>query len=127
MAIKPPGAPGTGGITPPIATERTSTERAGASFASAVTAPPAATPGASTGPVEGAVDSVAADIRAGRLERNDAVDAVIERLVLAQLPEGGSSARAQERVSLTQLALGDNPGFTARVDRMLARALGEAG
>lgn len=125
MAIKPPGVSGAGGLTPPIATERAHNERAVGSFSSAVSsaAPTGSAP--ATGQVEGAIDEVAAEIRAGRLERTDAVDAVIERVVLAQLPEGGASPRAQERIGLAQLALGDNPGFAARVDRMLARALGE--
>lgn len=77
--------------------------------------------------VEIAVRSVVGEISDGRLTTpQERVDAVIERLVEAQAPKGAPPKVVRARVVEVQLALGDHPGFTARVHRLIDRALAGA-
>jgi hypothetical protein len=71
-----------------------------------------------------AVKHVAEKVSAGGLQAPPAqVDAVIEKMVELQAPKGSSPKAIRARVSEVQLALGDHPGFTSRVQAMLTRAL----
>ena len=71
-----------------------------------------------------AVQSVAADVAAGRIpDPQDQVDAVIDRMVRLQAPEGASARVVNARVAEVQLALGDHPGFSGRVQDMISKAL----
>ncbi len=71
-----------------------------------------------------AVQTVAADIAAGRLsDPQIQVDTVIDRMVRLQAPEGSSQRAVDARVAEVQLALGDHPGFSGRIQSMLAEAL----
>lgn len=71
-----------------------------------------------------AVEHVARKVAAGGLQDpQEQVDAVIEKMIELQAPDGASSKAIRARVSEVQLALGDHPGFTSRVQSMLTRAL----
>lgn len=126
MAIKPTGH------TPPVAPAdgaegvgRAKGPR-GADFASSVTATDAAQAPQETDAVHAAVREVAAELDAGRVQPGEqAVDRVIERLVVQQAEPGTAPAVLRERVTETQFLLGDDPFFVERVERMLAAARAE--
>lgn len=122
MAIKKVG----GGAPAPIQpTETTATKSR--SFADVSSASRAAqkSPSQSADAVHRAVSDVAEGIRAGRVgsEPEARVDAVIARIVELQSPEGTSRSHLRERIEDAQLALGDHPGFSARVTAMLDEVL----
>jgi hypothetical protein len=71
-----------------------------------------------------AVDEVARAVAAGALhDVQSQVDAVIEKMIELQAPEGASPKAIRARVAEVQLAVGDHPGFASRVQAMLAQAL----
>jgi hypothetical protein len=85
---------------------------------------------ASVGPVRapdavrGAVEAVAVEIRAGRVDPGTAaVDAVIARFARSQVPPATPEARIEERTAMLQAVLGTDPSFAVRVQRLLDEAL----
>ncbi|MFT6399075.1 MAG: hypothetical protein ACJAYU_003838 [Bradymonadia bacterium] len=119
MAIKKVGGPGRVAPAQPIESKSAATvEGFGKVAEAAQTQPNAPTE------VAQAVQEVAVDVAAGRLsDPQTQIDAVIERMVRLQAPEGASSRAVSSRVMEVQLALGDHPGFSERVQVMLANAL----
>ncbi len=120
MAIKPPGsgAPGAKPIQKVDAPRDVKGSRAG-DFKSDAAAPVSGDVTRVTG-VDAAVKQVAADISAGSIQRGiDAVDAVIARMVEAQSGASSTGADVKSRIDELQLALGDDPIFSARVTRLI--------
>lgn len=119
MAIKKLGGPGRAVAPQPIESKKPATIEG---FGKVAKAGPAQT--SEPTEVAQAVNEVAADIAAGRLtDPQMQVDAVIDRMVRLQAPEGASTRAVNSRVSEVQLALGDHPGFSERIQAMLSNAL----
>ncbi len=121
MAIKPTGhkAP----VQPGNSVAEPQSGRAGASFgsvAAAGTSPATSAPSGAEG-VKSAVRGVAADIEAGRVSAEAAIDAVIERLVEAQM-QGAEPGAISSRVTEAQAVLGANPTFIDQVGRIFGDA-----
>ena len=119
MAIKKVGGPGRLAPTQQIEGKTTAPAEGFGKIAEAT-----ATKESAPTDVSLAVQEVAAEVAAGRLTAPLAqVDAVIDRMVRSQAPDGASPRAVSARVDEVQLALGDHPGFSARVQAMLATAL----
>jgi hypothetical protein len=125
MSIKPIGSGGPSPLDSVETNVGTSATRSTV-FSSSVEGTGGASAASKT-PVETAVDEVAREVAAGRVGKGtEAVDTVIARMVELKAPAGTSKAALRERVSEVQAALGDDPVFAARVERMLARAISAA-
>ena len=96
----------------------------GAKFSSSVSPARGAAPSGSAALVDLAVADVAAEVRRGGLPDGEArVDAVIARMVEREHGTRLAPAALRARVEETQLALGDHPGFAARVHALIDDAL----
>lgn len=117
---------GGGGASPIDAIENApgTSATSSADFSRAVEGPQETT--APRSAIESAVSDVAREISAGRVDRTEAVDEVIARIVEIKAPEGMRPAALKERIAEAQATLGDDPEFARRVERMLKRAA-EAG
>jgi hypothetical protein len=123
MAIKPTIPSQVSGVGAADAVRRIDGPAA-SGFSRAVDAPTAASASRAESPAVAAVRDVASEVRAGSVPREAAVDAVIDRLVDGQLSALPAREKA-ERALVARVALGDNPGFVERVERMLTQALSE--
>lgn len=102
-----------------------STDAPKAEFSTAVSAPERASASAAPQrPIEQAVHDIAAQVRSGAIPRDGAVDAVIERYITGTAAPGAPASETRERLQVARTALGDDPVFVMRLERMLTRELG---
>lgn len=125
MAIKRTGAaplpPSTDAAGAADATKRSDSvgtkgsPAAGPTFAERVSAAQPSAAAQSADPVRASAQDVAGAIKRNELEPNEAVDAIIERVVRAQGGEHATPARIRQ----AQTVLGDDPMFVQQVARLL--------